>query len=122
MNDAKIGKGVDRHLFALSCLAIENQMPTPELYNDPLFLKSGGGGNFVLSTSTLGYFINIGFVAPMLKDGYGTFYTMLENRIWIIVTTYKESDVTSGKKFYDAFETSMTEIMDLLNSTSESKL
>ncbi|XP_070500626.1 peroxisomal carnitine O-octanoyltransferase-like [Chironomus tepperi] len=122
MNDAKQGKGVDRHLFALSCLAIENQMSTPELYNDPLFLKSGGGGNFVLSTSTLGYFINIGFVAPMLKDGYGTFYTMLENRIWIIVTAYKESDVTSGKKFYDAFESSMTEIMDLLNFTSESKL
>lgn len=37
---------------------------------------SGGGGNFLLSTSTLGYSITNGFVAPMLKDGYGVFYTM----------------------------------------------
>lgn len=39
-------------------------------------LNSGGGGNFVLSTSTLGFTINNGFVGPMLLDGYGIFYTI----------------------------------------------
>lgn len=122
MTDAKQGKGFDRHLFALWCLAFENQIPIPSFYNDPLFLKSGGGGNFVLSTSTLGYFINIGFVAPMIKDGFGVFYTMLENCVWIIISSFRDSEVTSSKKFLDAFNAAMTEIMTILNSSSVPKL
>ena len=122
MDDAKQGNGFDRHLFALQCIALENKMDIPQFYKDPLFAKSGGGGNFVLSTSTLGYFINVGFVAPMVKDGYGAFYTMLEDRIWIIITTYRDSEITSGKKFFDEFQKSMTEIMEVLSSEKDSKL
>lgn len=122
MKDAKNGKGFDRHLFGLWCMAHENKIPIPSFYDDPLFSKSGGGGNFVLSTSTLGYFINIGFVAPMIKDGYGAFYTMLEDRIWIAITTYRDSDITSTAKFYESFACSMTEIKDLIMASSESKL
>lgn len=94
MASARDGNGIDRHLFGLWCAAYEADMNIPELYDDPLYkkrlvggvfhiqrlikneLSSGGGGNFVLSTSTLGYSINNGFVAPMVKDGYGLFYTM----------------------------------------------
>jgi len=36
---------------------------------------SGGGGNFVLSTSCVGYTPLIGGVPPMCKDGYGFFYS-----------------------------------------------
>lgn len=76
MNEARKGHGVDRHLFGLWCIAYENKMDIPEFYSDPLYLKSGGGGNYVLSTSTLGYSVNVGFVAPMVLDGYGVFYTI----------------------------------------------
>lgn len=37
---------------------------------------SGGGGNFVLSTSSLGYTAMVGFVSPMCRDGYATFYSI----------------------------------------------
>lgn len=79
MKEAREGKGFDRHLFALWCAAYENGDETHPMFTDPMFAKSGGNGNFVLSTSLLGYTINIGFVAPMVKDGYGVFYSITNN-------------------------------------------
>lgn len=79
MNEARKGNGVDRHLFGLWCVAYENQMEIPEFYFDPMYTKSGGGGNFVLSTSTLGYTPNCGLVAPMVLDGYGVFYSITDD-------------------------------------------
>lgn len=76
MDEARKGQGIDRHLFGLWCAAYENNLEIPALYDDPMYAKSGGGGNFVLSTSTLGFTPNVGFVSPMTLDGYGVFYTM----------------------------------------------
>lgn len=80
MNEARKGQGVDRHLFGLWCVAEENQLDTPAIFQEPLFFRSGGGGNFILSTSTLGSSVNVGYVAPMTTDGYGVFYTITPNR------------------------------------------
>uniref|UniRef100_A0AAG5CSL1 Choline/carnitine acyltransferase domain-containing protein n=1 Tax=Anopheles atroparvus TaxID=41427 RepID=A0AAG5CSL1_ANOAO len=114
MNEARKGNGIDRHLFGLWCVAYDNGMPIPELYDDPLYSKSGGGGNFVLSTSTLGYTINCGYVAPMCMDGYGCFYTMLEDCIWAIFSAYRDSTVTSGHKFQQTFHQVMLDLKILL--------
>lgn len=122
MADARKGKGFDRHLFGLWCMAYENDIPIPEFYDDPLYQKSGGGGNFVLSTSTLGFSINVGFVSPMVLDGYGVFYSMLDDCVWIIITSYRDSEVTSSKKFYEAFVDAMNEIKELLESANIPKL
>lgn len=122
MNEARKGNGIDRHLFGLWCVAQEKNLPIPELYDDPLYTASGGGGNFVLSTSTLGYTINVGFVAPMVADGYGVFYSMLDESVWMIVTSYRDSLVTSAKKFFEGFEETMMEIKELLEHSNASKL
>lgn len=122
MNEARKGNGIDRHLFGLWCIAQENNIPIPEFYDDPMYAKSGGGGNFVLSTSTLGYSINVGFVAPMVIDGYGVFYSMLDDKIWIIITAYRDSEVTSSKKFYEKFLEAMMEIKESLEVSGGSKL
>ena len=39
-------------------------------------IASGGGGNFVLSTSLLGYSDSSAAAAAMVEDGYGVFYTI----------------------------------------------
>lgn len=122
MNEARKGNGIDRHFFGLWCVAQEKGLPIPEIYDDPLYAASGGGGNFVLSTSTLGYTMNVGFVAPMVTDGYGVFYSMLDESVWMIVTSYRDSIVTSSKKFFDTFESSMLEIKQMFEHSSESKL
>lgn len=43
-------------------------------------LCSGGGGNFVLSSSLVGYTTVLGAVAPMVPHGYGFFYRIREGR------------------------------------------
>lgn len=122
MKDARDGKGIDRHLFGLWCMANVNDMPIHPLYDDPLYFKSGGGGNFLLSSSTLGYTISNGGMAPMVADnGYGTFYTMLDDSVWILVTSFRDSKVASCDKFYESFECAMNEIKCVLEA-SNSKL
>ncbi|XP_065094923.1 peroxisomal carnitine O-octanoyltransferase [Ochlerotatus camptorhynchus] len=122
MSDARKGKGIDRHLFGLWCMAYDQGQPIPELYDDPLYNKSGGGGNFILSTSTLGFTINCGFVAPMVMDGYGCFYSMLTDNVWSILTAYKDSEVTSCHKLRAAFHQVMEDIRNILDAEAETKL
>lgn len=80
MNEARDNAGCDRHLFGLYCTALEEGLEIPDLYSDPSYTKSGGNGNFILSTSCVGYSPIGGGVAPMCKDGYGVFYNILPNR------------------------------------------
>uniref|UniRef100_A0A1A9WIF7 Choline/carnitine acyltransferase domain-containing protein n=1 Tax=Glossina brevipalpis TaxID=37001 RepID=A0A1A9WIF7_9MUSC len=100
MDEARSGKGVDRHLFGLWCVAYRNQMKIPDLYSDPLYLKSGGGGNFLLSTSTLGYTVNVGFVAPIIH---------------ILVSSYNDSKKTSAPKFIAHFTDAFRKFKSLLD-------
>ena len=45
-----------------------------------MFVFSGGGGNFVLSTSCVGFSKIIGGCPAMVKDGYGAFYSIEDNK------------------------------------------
>ncbi|TKC53928.1 hypothetical protein EI555_010052, partial [Monodon monoceros] len=85
MKDCSTGKGFDRHLLGLSLIAKEECLPVPELFTDPLFSRSGGGGNFVLSTSLIGYLRVQGVVVPMVHNGYGFFYHIRDDSISFIL-------------------------------------
>ncbi|KAH8341993.1 peroxisomal carnitine O-octanoyltransferase [Drosophila kikkawai] len=123
MNEARKGNGIDRHLFGLWCAAYENKMDIPAFYDDPMYAKSGGGGNFVLSTSTLGFTANVGYVAPMLFDGYGVFYSITSDAVYINTTAYRDSIKTSARKFNHMFKDSFRRISVLLEQLAkESKL
>lgn len=121
---ARDGKGFDRHLFGLWCAAFVHNEDVPELYEDPLYSKSGGGGNFVLSTSTLGFTINNGFVGPMVVDGYGVFYTITNESIWLNLTTFRESGCTSNQKFINALQRALRDVQRMIKefSSGSSKL
>ncbi|XP_060651198.1 peroxisomal carnitine O-octanoyltransferase [Drosophila nasuta] len=114
MDEARKGNGIDRHLFGLWCVAYENKLDIPALYDDPLYAKSGGGGNFVLSTSTLGFTPNVGFVAPMTFDGYGVFYAITSDAIYINSTAYRDSIKTSARKYNIIFKESFRRMRKLL--------
>ncbi|XP_054726486.1 peroxisomal carnitine O-octanoyltransferase [Anastrepha obliqua] len=122
MNEARKGNGVDRHLFGLWCIAYENQIDIPEFYEDPLYIRSGGGGNFILSTSTLGYSTNVGFVAPMTLDGYGVFYTITSDTIYIQITAFRGSTITCAHKFNEIFKQEFSKLRTILEDTYNSKL
>ncbi|XP_055851398.1 peroxisomal carnitine O-octanoyltransferase isoform X2 [Episyrphus balteatus] len=122
MNEAREGRGIDRHLFGLWCVIQEEGLELPALFTDPLYSKSGGGGNFVLSTSTLGYTIDNGYVAPMVMDGYGLFYSIVSNAIHLYTTVFRGSEKTSAHKFNKKFDEVMLMAKDILEGSSPAKL
>lgn len=98
MSECQTGKGFDRHLLGLLLIAKEQGLAVPELYNDPAFTKSGGGGNFVLSTSLVGYTSIHGAVVPMIHEGYGFFYRIRDDRFVVACTAWKSSPDTDAEK------------------------
>ncbi|KAB7494235.1 Peroxisomal carnitine O-octanoyltransferase [Armadillidium nasatum] len=121
MKECTEGQGIDRHLMGLSLIAAELGLPELEITKDPSYTLSGGGGNYVLSTSTSGYTYGLGGVAAMIKDGYGVFYAFLPDvdKIAFCLTNYKEGNTDVDKYFLSLVESfrSMKEILTLPHST-----
>ncbi|NWS29424.1 OCTC octanoyltransferase, partial [Polioptila caerulea] len=91
------GKGFDRHLLGLLLIAQEQGLPVPELYGDKAFTASGGGGNFVLSTSLTGYTRFSGSALPMVQHGYGFFYAIRDDRIVTTCSSWKSCPETDAE-------------------------
>ena len=114
MKEAREGRGVDRHLFGLHCLCEEQLLPLPAIFTDRAYNLSGGGGNYILSTSTCGYTGMSGGTSPMCPDGYGCFYNFENDRIWLWITAFRASYETSVEKFTRSLEEAMRDIFALL--------
>uniref|UniRef100_A0A672GA41 Peroxisomal carnitine O-octanoyltransferase n=1 Tax=Salarias fasciatus TaxID=181472 RepID=A0A672GA41_SALFA len=109
--------GFDRHLLGLYLIAREEGLPTPELFLDPLYPKSGGGGNFVLSSSLVGYTTVLGAVAPMVHHGYGFFYRIRDDRIVISMSAWKSCRETDAATLYNQFTRSLHEMLHLATTS-----
>lgn len=84
--EAAMGQGFDRHLFALRVLAEEKGQALPAIYTDTCFEKAN---HFVLSTSTLhGTAFSGGGFAPVVPDGYGIGYGMVNDKLGALVSAY----------------------------------
>ncbi|XP_047739674.1 peroxisomal carnitine O-octanoyltransferase-like [Hyalella azteca] len=118
MRECQAGQGVDRHLLGLYITALEAGQDVPAIFTDPAFVKSGGGGNYVLSTSTLGYTDCTGGVAPMVQHGYGCFYTMLPNRLYLFVSSFRDGGAVPAPEFLAIFKRSLDDIKEVLDAES----
>lgn len=116
MKDCSTGKGFDRHLLGLSLIAREEGLPVPELFTDPLFSRSGGGGNFVLSTSLIGYLRVQGVVVPMVHSGYGVFYHIRDDRFVVACSAWKSCAETDAEKLVQLIFHAFQDMMQLMNS------
>ncbi|XP_041649047.1 peroxisomal carnitine O-octanoyltransferase [Cheilinus undulatus] len=117
MAEAQEGKGFDRHLLGLYLIAKEEGRPTPDLFMDPLYARSGGGGNFVLSSSLVGYTTVLGVVAPMVHHGYGFFYRIRDDRIVISISAWKSYRQTDAATLFNNFSSSMHEMLHLATTS-----
>ncbi|XP_062395055.1 peroxisomal carnitine O-octanoyltransferase [Sardina pilchardus] len=113
MAEAQNGKGIDRHLLGLCLIAKEEGLPVPELFTDPVFAKSGGGGNFTLSTSLVGYTTVLGAVAPMVHHGYGFFYRIRDDKLVASCTAWKSCAETNAETLFQSLSTSLHEMLAL---------
>ncbi|XP_006031764.1 peroxisomal carnitine O-octanoyltransferase isoform X1 [Alligator sinensis] len=95
--ECETGKGFDRHLLGLLLIAKEQGLPVPELFMDPAFAKSGGGGNFLLSTSMVGYTRIGGSAVPMVHHGYGVFYRIRDDRFVVACSAWKSCPETDAE-------------------------
>ena len=95
------GQGIDRHLLGLM-VAAHLAGESPALFSDPAFKRSGGGGNFTISTSNVGYTPLFGGFSPMTADGYGVCYAMLEGRMNVAVTAWRSEPTTCADRMHDA--------------------
>ncbi|XP_074756319.1 peroxisomal carnitine O-octanoyltransferase isoform X2 [Athene noctua] len=89
--------GFDRHLLGLLLIAQEQGLPVPELYVDNAFTASGGGGNFILSTSLTGYTRFTGSALPMVYHGYSFFYAIRDDRIMTTCSSWKSCPETDAE-------------------------
>ena len=122
MQECCNARGCDRHLYGIQLIAEEENSPVPKLFSHPSFEKSGGGGNFLLSTSCLGYGVIQGVVAPMTTMGYGTFYRINDERIVFSVTSYTDCDETNSQQFADVFMLNLVRVAKVGKSLTGSKI
>ncbi|CAH1277302.1 CROT [Branchiostoma lanceolatum] len=98
-------------------------MTRPDIYNrssmdkEVSYSPHGGGGNFVLSTSTSGYTSAYGGCAPMRHDGYGSYYKIQDNRLTICVTAWKSNKETCAEKMAGGIEQALLDIQQLCTSS-----
>ena len=117
MGEAMKGYGCDRHLMGLYLICMEEGHELPDLFTDPSFIKSGGGGNYILSTSCSGYWHICGGVPPMRDDGYGAFYGIEDTQITFCVTAYKKCEETDPEVFFNNICTALLDMQKICNSS-----
>ena len=126
--EALQGQGVDRHLLGLQLMAMMAPQGTfPEdtlaMFADPSYAKSGGGGNYVISSSnvTAGSQNVIGGFMPMVgkeRNGVGVCYYIWKSELHAVVTTSGEKG--EAKKFADTLVSSLNDMILLNASSAES--
>merc|ERR1719263_2438216 len=94
----------------------------PPLFTDAAYKRSGGGGNYRLSTSNVGYTPMCGGFAPMTADGYGVCYALLEGRMNISVSAWRACDATDALRFKHGIAQALVDLRALCVATeAESK-
>lgn len=133
--DAAMGKGFDRHLFALKYLAAKKGMKTPSVFTDPNYTYAN---HFTLSTSTLygecfsggGFgkliylysifsFVSLLFLGPVVSDGFGLGYGYFDQSLGVFCSSYGEH--RNGKEFLHALKESLDKLCNILDSKEESE-
>lgn len=116
MSNACNGHGVDRHFLGLYLVSVENDIPIPDIFMDPSFMRTGGNGTYILSTSCAGYWDSCGLVPPMVKDGYSFFYGIGSNRYTFTLSSFKSSTETSAQLLYKNLRLTLLDLRRVMNS------
>ena len=115
-------KSFDRHLLGLKLIAIDNKIDLPELYNDSGFKKLC---HFYISSSQISSkFEACTAYGPLVEDGYGAAYNIMENRIMFGLSAFNSHKDTSAKLFGSHIRQALIDCQSLLlqNKPQISKL
>ena len=115
VKEGAMGEGFDRHLFAMKYHAVNRKKQTlPEFYNSHAYKFINHN---TLSTSTLAYpTILTGGFAPVVPDGFGVGYRILDNSLGACISSYNGNDL---KLFVDSLEETYDRFHKLLNKAEK---
>jgi len=110
------GKGVDRHLYALKCIAEKHELPVPEFFRSEAWRKLN---HTILSTSNCGNpsLALFGF-GPVVPDGYGIGYIIKDSHLHYAICS-KHRQTT---RYALTLEGVLREMASLLEPISQTKV
>jgi len=110
------GNGVDRHLYALKCIAEKNGLPTPELFNSDAWKALN---HTILSTSNCGNpALKLFGFGPVVNDGFGIGYIIKDSGLQYSIS----SKHRQTKRYAMALNETLTEMEKLLGRLSSQQL
>lgn len=110
--DVMNNESFDKHFFGLKQIAQENGISLPELYHDSGFKK---GSYFYLSTSQVSSkFEAVTTFGPLVDDGYGTCYNIMENKLLFGISSYRSCAMTNSKIFGENLRDALLDCQALL--------
>lgn len=102
------GKGVDRHLFALKCIAERNGLPTPEFFTSRSWKTLN---HTILSTSNCGNpALRLFGFGPVVPDGFGIGYIIKDGGLQYSVS----SKHRQTQRYVNVLERTLNDFNDLL--------
>jgi len=116
VKEAADGKGVDRHLYALKCIAEKNNLPVPAFFSCKAWKALN---HTVLSTSNCGNpAIRLFGFGPVVDDGFGIGYIIKDNGIQYSIS----SKHRQTRRYANTLEEVLTEIGQMLNPLSSKSM
>lgn len=117
--DAKMGSGVDRHLFALRKDAERAGGRTPEIFADPSYATFGSN---ILSTSSLFSEALVGGGFGPVSPGYGIGYAADDNSLFFNISSWKSGGPNhSSEEFARAVYASAQDMANLVKRVEGKK-
>ncbi|KAH8356325.1 hypothetical protein KR084_000461, partial [Drosophila pseudotakahashii] len=112
------GRGVDRHLFGLKLMAVENCLPIPEFFTSPGYEKST---HFRMSTSQVAtkYDAFMGY-GPAVDDGYSCCYNPRDDDIILAISAWRHCQITDPFKLAKSLAQSFSQMRDVLENCPDS--
>lgn len=112
VKEASDGKGVDRHLYALQCMAKKKGMAKPEFFKSEAWQALN---HTILSTSNCGNpALRLFGFGPVVSDGYGIGYIIKDSKLQYSISSKNRQT----KRFAHAIRYTLKEIGDILKKQS----
>lgn len=116
VSEASEGRGVDRHLYALKCIAEMKGIPVPAFFSSDAWIALN---HTILSTSNCGNpALKLFGFGPVVPDGFGIGYIIKDNSIHFSIS----SKHRQTRRFSHALNETLVEIFNLLEPVEVSKL
>jgi hypothetical protein len=116
IKDCLGSNGVERYFFAMKNMytLFQDELDLekmPEFFNDEGYKELTY--SFISTSRIESKYFDLGGFGPVVPDGYGFWYNLLENQIDMNLITRKSENIEYVKSFRDSIEKSLNDLIEL---------